>query len=42
MSASDGGSDPDPGVNPAPIPDGAIVRVLEICNKKGLHARASA
>jgi phosphocarrier protein len=22
--------------------DGAIVRVLEICNKKGLHARASA
>lgn len=25
--------------NPAPV---AIVRVLEICNKKGLHARASA
>ena len=23
-------------------PAGAIVRVLEICNKKGLHARASA
>jgi phosphocarrier protein HPr len=22
--------------------DGSIVRVLEICNKKGLHARASA
>jgi phosphocarrier protein len=22
--------------------DGAIVRILEICNKKGLHARASA
>jgi phosphocarrier protein len=22
--------------------DGAIVRVLQICNKKGLHARASA
>ena len=22
--------------------EGAIVRVLEICNKKGLHARASA
>jgi len=22
--------------------DGAVVRVLEICNKKGLHARASA
>ena len=26
----------------APAPDGAIVRVLEIINKKGLHARASA
>src|SRR5579863_3894861 len=25
-----------------PSPEGAIVRVLEICNKKGLHARASA
>ena len=23
-------------------PPGAVVRVLEICNKKGLHARASA
>jgi phosphocarrier protein HPr len=23
-------------------PEGAVVRVLEICNKKGLHARASA
>jgi len=26
----------------APSPPGAIVRVLEIVNKKGLHARASA
>ena len=25
-----------------PSGDGAITRVLEICNKKGLHARASA
>jgi phosphocarrier protein len=25
-----------------PAHDGAVVRVLEICNKKGLHARASA
>jgi phosphocarrier protein HPr len=25
-----------------PAPDGAVVRVLTICNKKGLHARASA
>ena len=25
-----------------PLRDGAIVRVLTICNKKGLHARASA
>jgi len=25
-----------------PPPNGAVVRVLEICNKKGLHARASA
>jgi phosphocarrier protein HPr len=38
-------SDPA-GANAAPNnserPAGAIVRVLEICNKKGLHARASA
>jgi phosphocarrier protein HPr len=39
-------SDPA-GTDDAPVPDheppaGAIVRVLEICNKKGLHARASA
>jgi phosphocarrier protein HPr len=32
---SQGPSDPSP-------PDGAIVRVLEIVNKKGLHARAAA
>ncbi len=25
-----------------PLRDGAVVRVLTICNKKGLHARASA
>ena len=25
-----------------PIREGAVVRVLTICNKKGLHARASA
>jgi len=25
-----------------PAPEGAVVRVLVICNKKGLHARASA
>jgi phosphocarrier protein len=28
--------------SPAPQPGGGIVRVLEIINKKGLHARASA
>jgi phosphocarrier protein HPr len=27
---------------PAPVPDGALVRVLPIANRKGLHARASA
>jgi phosphocarrier protein HPr len=39
-------SDPaGPDETPAPNQEpraGAIVRVLEICNKKGLHARASA
>ena len=25
-----------------PAPEGAVVRVFAICNKKGLHARASA
>jgi phosphocarrier protein len=28
--------------NERPARDGTIVRVLEICNKRGLHARASA
>jgi phosphocarrier protein len=27
---------------PAPAPDGAVVREVQIVNKKGLHARASA
>nr|WP_188607994.1 HPr family phosphocarrier protein [Chelatococcus reniformis] len=27
---------------PAPVPEGALVRVLPIVNRKGLHARASA
>jgi phosphocarrier protein HPr len=26
----------------SPAPEGAVVRTLVICNKKGLHARASA
>jgi phosphocarrier protein HPr len=39
MSTPAGASDDPSG--PAPR-DGAVVRVLEICNKKGLHARASA
>ncbi len=26
----------------SPSPEGAVVRVFTICNKKGLHARASA
>jgi phosphocarrier protein HPr len=34
---------PDNGqLEPQPKREGAIVRVLTICNKKGLHARASA
>ena len=37
---TDQGPAPPPDT-PPPIP-GTIVRVLEICNKKGLHARASA
>jgi phosphocarrier protein HPr len=40
MSNPDGSDDPPPPVRE--LPPGAIVRVLEICNKKGLHARASA
>src|SRR2546421_12452059 len=32
-----------PEASPSPLPPGgAAIRVLEICNKKGLHARASA
>ena len=27
---------------PSPAPEGAVVRTFVICNKKGLHARASA
>ena len=30
------------GAKHPPLRDGAVVRVLTICNKKGLHARASA
>jgi phosphocarrier protein HPr len=33
------GDNPSAGQRPR---EGAVVRVLEICNKKGLHARASA
>jgi phosphocarrier protein len=36
---ADGGDNPRAEQRPR---EGAIVRVLEICNKKGLHARASA
>jgi len=40
MSASDGDHEPAYGRERS---DGApVIRVLEICNKKGLHARASA
>jgi phosphocarrier protein len=38
-------SNPDRADETSPLPEprpGTIVRVLEICNKKGLHARASA
>jgi phosphocarrier protein HPr len=35
------GADDAPAPHREPQP-GAVVRVLEICNKKGLHARASA
>jgi phosphocarrier protein HPr len=40
MTEPAGGHDDPPTALPA-RPD-AVVRVLEICNKKGLHARASA
>jgi phosphocarrier protein HPr len=36
-SAHGGARAPD-----APVPQGAVVRSFVICNKKGLHARASA
>jgi phosphocarrier protein HPr len=35
-------ADPDAAPPVREPPSGTIVRVLEICNKKGLHARASA
>jgi phosphocarrier protein HPr len=42
MSDLPGGA-PPPEQAPAPqAPPASVVRVLEICNKKGLHARASA
>ncbi len=37
-----GGSVDDEDCPPAPVPDGALARVLPIVNRKGLHARASA
>ena len=40
MSESAGSGDRPP--NQRPAGDGAVVRALEICNKRGLHARASA
>jgi len=36
------GSEDDCTGDPAPLREGAVVRELIICNKKGLHARASA
>ena len=41
MSDDGGGGDREPAAGHAP-PQDAVVRVLEIVNKKGLHARASA
>ena len=40
-------NEPSPGADQCtgdkpPLREGAVVRVLTICNKKGLHARASA
>jgi phosphocarrier protein HPr len=40
MTDQDGASDSPS--EPPPADDAAVTRVLEICNKKGLHARASA
>ena len=42
MNDSALGSDDDCTGDLPPLREGAIVRVLTICNKKGLHARASA
>ena len=39
--SDEGGSGREPGADHSAPPD-AVVRVLEIVNKKGLHARASA
>ena len=36
------GSEDDCMGDPPPLREGAVVRELTICNKKGLHARASA
>jgi phosphocarrier protein len=41
MNESAPGADRSTGDTP-PLREGAVVRVLTICNKKGLHARASA
>ncbi len=41
MNEASPGADQCTGDTP-PLREGAIVRVLTICNKKGLHARASA
>jgi phosphocarrier protein HPr len=42
MTASAGGRDHDDPKEPLAREGAAIVRVFTICNKKGLHARASA
>lgn len=34
--------DADEDCPPAPVPEGALARVLPVINRKGLHARASA
>ena len=41
MNEASPGADQCTGDTP-PLREGAVVRVLTICNKKGLHARASA
>jgi len=41
MNEASPGADQCTGDKP-PLREGAVVRVLTICNKKGLHARASA